>query len=161
MCGLPFLVRDRGRRPDCFFEIEFAPGDLRDFLPALSRQSKDLDNTSVSATDLPGGGNDAAEFVVGQDAVACDLARRVLRPSPGERSRIALATHQPKKALASFNVLLAATGAPRSTISLTSSMRSRLVISWTDREPQRSTSSRFRTRLISTAERRLETCCAM
>ena len=74
---------------------------------------------------------------------------------------IAFPTHQPKKVFATFSVLLAATGAPRSTISLTSSMTSRRVISWTERGAQRPTISRFRMRLISPAERRFETCCLM
>ena len=47
-----------------------------------------------------------------------------------------LADAQPKKVFATFRVLLAATGAPRSTISLTSSMRLRRVISWIERGPR-------------------------
>jgi hypothetical protein len=43
---------------------------------------------------------------------------------------------------------------------LTSSMTSRRVTSWTDRESQRPTISRFRMRLISPAERRLVWSCS-
>ena len=45
----------------------------------------------------------------------------------------AFPTHHPKKVFATFRILFAATGAPRSTISLTSSITSRRLISWTER----------------------------
>src|SRR5215212_4718009 len=158
---LAVLRSGAGDRPNLLFKIELIPGHLGDFLPALRCQSEKLNDAAVGSPDLPGCFDDPGELVIAQHTVTRDLASGLLdaltrraiddRPTdaPGEEG------------LCHLQGLLAATGAPRSTISLTSSMTSRRVTSWIYREPHRRTISRFRMRLISAAERRFETCCLM
>ena len=55
MCGLPFLVREAGKRPGSAGEVELVPGQLRDLFAALAGQGQEFDNASIGTIDLPGG----------------------------------------------------------------------------------------------------------
>ena len=125
---LAVLRSGAGDLPNLLLKVELVPRHLSDFLPALGSQGENLNNAAVGSLDLPSCLNDASEFVIAEHTVPRNSRVGSLTPSQGERSMIALPTHQLKKVFAICRVLLAAIGA-RSTISLTSSMTSRRVTS--------------------------------
>jgi len=82
-------------------------------------------------------------------------------PSAGDNSSTARPTHQRRNVLMTFSVLLAATGAPRWSMPVTTSTTSRFRTSWMLLPPQAFPTSRRRSLAISSAERFWDSLCAM
>src|SRR3979411_2382921 len=121
------VFRPVGRKlPGPGLQIDLIPSAACHLFPALTSQRQDFDDVAVGSADLSRSEDDFGKLAIAQHPIPGHLFAGSGTPSAGERSRTARPMHQRKKVLIAFSALLAATGAPRCSMALTTSITSRL-----------------------------------